>query len=82
MAQMMAQASTDGRVAQASADGQVVQAPADGQAAQAHEADSPLGEGSEVMVQKMMQEMPLGALVSYGRMTQEQLDSVIAMLNA
>lgn len=40
-----------------------------------------MGEGSEKMVQSMMFEMPLGALVTYGAMTSEQLDGVIAMLN-
>lgn len=40
-----------------------------------------MGEGSEKMVQNMMFEMPLGALVSYGRMTAQQLDGLIAMLN-
>lgn len=41
-----------------------------------------MGEGSEKMVQKMMFEMPLGALVSYGRMSREQLDGMINMLNS
>lgn len=41
-----------------------------------------LGEGSEKMVRKTMMEMPLGAMVSYGRMTPEQLDGLIAMLNS
>lgn len=41
-----------------------------------------MGEGSERMVQSMMQEMPLGALVTYGAMTFEQLDGLIAMLNS
>lgn len=41
-----------------------------------------MGEGSEKMVQNMMFEMPLGALVSYGRMSAQQLDGLIAMLNA
>lgn len=40
-----------------------------------------LGEGSEKMIRKTMLEMLLGAMVSYGRMTPEQLDSLIAMLN-
>lgn len=34
------------------------------------------------MVRKTMMEMPLGAMVSYGRMTPEQLDGLIAMLNS
>ena len=33
------------------------------------------------MVQSMMLEMPLGALVTYGAMSFEQLDGLIAMLN-
>ena len=41
-----------------------------------------MGEGSEKMMQKMMFEMPLGSLVSYGRMTSKQLRSLIASLNA
>ncbi|MCM1193120.1 MAG: glycoside hydrolase family 3 C-terminal domain-containing protein [Lachnospiraceae bacterium] len=41
-----------------------------------------MGEGSEKMVQSMMFEMPLGALVTYGVMNFEQLDGLIAMLNA
>lgn len=40
-----------------------------------------MGEGSEKIMQSMMFEMPLGALVSYGRMTASQLDSFIASLN-
>lgn len=40
-----------------------------------------MGEGSEKMVQSMMLEMPLGALVTYGAMSFEQLDGLIAMLN-
>lgn len=41
-----------------------------------------MGEGSEKMVQQMVLEMPLGALVSYGRMTKEQLEGTIHMLNS
>ncbi|EOS38385.1 hypothetical protein C808_02586 [Lachnospiraceae bacterium M18-1] len=41
-----------------------------------------MGEGSEKMVQKMMIEMPLGALVTYGSMTFEQLDDLLKMLNS
>lgn len=37
-----------------------------------------MGEGSEKMMQNMMFEMPLGALVSYGRMSASQLDALIA----
>lgn len=40
-----------------------------------------MGEGSEKMVQTMMFEMPLGALITYGAMTSEQLDGLIMMLN-
>lgn len=40
-----------------------------------------MGEGSEKMMRKMMFEMPLGALVSYGRMTAGALDALIDSLN-
>ena len=40
-----------------------------------------LGEGSEKMAQNMMFEMPLRSIVSFGRMTMEQLDGLLAMLN-
>ena len=40
-----------------------------------------MGEGSEKIMQNMMFEMPLGALVSYGRMSAAQLDALIASLN-
>lgn len=40
-----------------------------------------MGEGSEKIMQQMMLEIPLGALVSYGRMTSAQLDALIASLN-
>ena len=40
-----------------------------------------MGEGSEKMMQKMMFEMPLGSLVSYGRMTAKQMKGLIASLN-
>jgi beta-glucosidase len=49
--------------------------PTDAQQAEA------MGEGSEKMMQKMMFEMPLGSLVSYGRMSAAQLKSLIASLN-
>ncbi len=39
-----------------------------------------MGEGTDKMMQAMMLEMPLGALVSFGRMKQEQLDGLIASL--
>lgn len=41
-----------------------------------------LGEGSEKMVDKMMVEMPLSALISFGRMSEAQLDSLLVALNA
>ncbi len=41
-----------------------------------------MGEGSEKIMQQMMFEMPLGSLVSYGRMTSGQLRGLIASLNA
>ena len=41
-----------------------------------------MGEGSEKMMQQMMFDMPLGSLVSYGRMTSRQLKDLIASLNA
>ena len=40
-----------------------------------------MGEGSEKIMQSMMFEMPLGSLVSYGRMTAPQLDALIDSLN-
>lgn len=52
-----------------------------GHAEAAMEDNKNMGEGSEKMVQTMMSEMPLGALVTYGAMTFEQLDGLIAMLN-
>lgn len=41
-----------------------------------------MGEGSERMAQAMMMEMPLGAIVTFGRMTDDQLDGLIVMLNS
>lgn len=41
-----------------------------------------LGEGGERMREKMMAEMPLGGIVSFGRMTEEQLDGLLKTLNA
>ena len=41
-----------------------------------------MGEGSERMMQGMMMGIPLGALVSYGRLTSAQLKDLIASLNA
>jgi beta-glucosidase len=40
-----------------------------------------MGEGGDEMMQAMMREMPLGGLVSFGRITEEQLDGMIAALN-
>lgn len=40
-----------------------------------------MGAGSEKMIQNMVTDLPLGALVSYGSMSFEQLDGLIAMLN-
>ena len=42
---------------------------------------SNLGEGSAQRVQNMMLEMPLSKLVTFGRMTEAQLDSLLADLN-
>ena len=41
-----------------------------------------MGEGSERMMQGMTMGIPLGALVSYGRLTRSQLKDLIASLNA
>ena len=41
-----------------------------------------LGEGSAEMVQNTMLGMPLHAIVTFGRMTQEQLQGLLAMLNS
>ena len=41
-----------------------------------------MGEGSERMMQGMTMGIPLGALVSYGRLTRKQLKDLIATLNA
>lgn len=40
-----------------------------------------MGEGSEQMAANMMMEMPLQSLISFGRMTVEQLDGLLTMLN-
>lgn len=40
-----------------------------------------MGEGSDKVVKSMMTEMPLGSLVTYGVMTFQQLDGLIASLN-
>ena len=39
-----------------------------------------MGEGTDKMMQSMMMEMPLGALVSFGRMTEEQLEALLGEL--
>ena len=41
-----------------------------------------MGEGSQEMMDNMMFEMPLGSLVIFGVMNDEQLDGMIAMLSA
>ncbi len=41
-----------------------------------------MGEGSEKMAQNMMLEMPLSSIVSFGRMTEEQLEGLLEVLNA
>ena len=41
-----------------------------------------MGEGSERMMQGMIMGIQLGALVSYGRITRQQLKELIASLNA
>ncbi|MCM1220284.1 MAG: glycoside hydrolase family 3 C-terminal domain-containing protein [Lachnospiraceae bacterium] len=48
---------------------------------QEEEADNAMGAGAERMKQQMMMEMPLNALVSYGRISDEQLEDMIAGLN-
>ncbi|MCM1026285.1 MAG: glycoside hydrolase family 3 C-terminal domain-containing protein [Roseburia sp.] len=47
-----------------------------------HEAEMSqnMGEGTSKMMQAMMMEMPLGALVSYGRVTEEQLEGMLQSL--
>lgn len=41
-----------------------------------------LGEGGKEMAENMMFEMPLGSLLAFGVMSEEQLNGLIAMLNA
>lgn len=41
-----------------------------------------MGEGGAEMAQAMMKEMPLGSLVSFGRITEEQLDQMIRAMQA
>ena len=45
-------------------------------------ASDAMGAGSDRMMQQMMMDMPLCALTSYGVMTSEQLNGLIAMLNS
>lgn len=44
--------------------------------------DNAMGAGSARMRQRMMMDMPLGSLVSYGRMSDDQLDALLCQLNA
>lgn len=46
------------------------------------EDDNPLGEGSQEMMQAMAAEVPLAALVSFGVMSNEQMEQLIQALNA
>lgn len=41
-----------------------------------------LGEGSRQMMQNMMQEMPLGALIGFGSISPEQLEEMLTKLNS
>ena len=41
-----------------------------------------MGEGSDKIVESMMMEMPLQSIVTFGRMTEGQLDDLLRMLNA
>ena len=47
----------------------------------AEDSNKTMGEGSDKIVKSMMYEMPLGSLVTYGAMSFEQLDELIASLN-
>ena len=61
------------------------QGSAEGDAAdnqEASESVKQLGEGSEKMVERMMIEMPLSSLVSFGRMSEEQLEGLLISLNS
>lgn len=49
--------------------------------AQAEKEENAMGAGSAKAHQQMMMEMPLGSLVSYGRMTEEALEALILSLN-
>ncbi len=46
------------------------------------EANNALGEGTEKMMKKMMMEMPLGAMANFGRISFEELEGMLAMLNS
>ncbi len=41
-----------------------------------------MGEGSDKIAESMMAEMPLQSIVTFGRMTEKQLDDLLQMLNA
>ncbi len=41
-----------------------------------------MGEGSDKIVENMMYEMPLQSIVTFGRMTENQLDNLLQMLNS
>lgn len=51
------------------------------QAAGENRMKSSMGEGSEKLAQNMMLEMPLASIVSFGRMTEEQLEGLLVKLN-
>ena len=48
---------------------------------QEKESDAAMGAGAEKMRQQMMMDMPLSALVSYGRMSEKQLKGLLEELN-
>lgn len=48
---------------------------------QEKESDAAMGAGAEKMRQQMMMDMPLSALVSYGRMSEKQLKALLEELN-
>ena len=60
---------------------QIIAARRDPSEAAAEENNRNMGEGSEKIVQSMMFEMPLCSLVTFGALTFEQLDGLIASLN-
>jgi hypothetical protein len=41
-----------------------------------------LGEGSAEMARRMMMEMPLGSLTTFGNVPMEQIQGMVAMLNS